>query len=125
MEPGNLIAYIVLAVIVACALWGTIHRIRHGSSCCGGHDPAPKKIKASDTNRNHYSFTYSLSVDGMHCSNCARRIENAFNRKDGLWAKADIGQKKVDLLTKQEISESECREIVSGAGYTLLSIKRT
>jgi copper chaperone CopZ len=63
-------------------------------------------------------------VDGMHCSNCARRIENAFNRRDGLWAKADIGQKKVELLAKQEISEDDCRKIVSGAGYTLLSIKR-
>ena len=125
MEPGNLIAYIVLAIIVACAVWGTVHRIRHGSSCCGGHDPAPKKIKASDTNKNHYPFSYSLSVDGMHCSNCARRIENAFNSKDGLWARADIGQKKVDLLSKKEIPEDECRKIVSGAGYTLLSIKRT
>ena len=83
-----------------------------------------KKVKPSDTNRSHYSLIYSLSVDGMHCSNCARRIENAFNRRDGLWAKADIGQKKVELLAKQEISEDECREIVSGAGYTLLSIKR-
>ena len=124
MEPGNLIVYIVLAAIIIGALLGTIKRIRHGSSCCGEHEPAPKKVRPRETNRNHYPFTYVLDIDGMHCSNCARRVENAFNSNSSLWATADIGRKKVDLLAKQEISEEECRNIVSGAGYTLLSIKR-
>jgi len=124
MEPGNIIVCIVLAVVVAFAVWGTVKRIRHGSACCGEHEAPPKKVKVSDKDKSHYPYSYELTVDGMHCSNCARRIENGFNSADGLWAKADIGNKKVDLISKKVISEEELRRIVSEAGYTLLSIRK-
>jgi len=121
---GEIIIYIVLALVVAGAVWGTVRRIRHGSSCCGEHEPAPKKVRAADTNKAHYSFKYELDVDGMHCSNCARRVENSFNKNPGLWAKADIGQKKVEVLSKSPVSEAEMRQIVSDAGYTMLAIRK-
>ena len=82
---GNIIVYIVLILVIAGAVYGTVKRARHGSACCGEHDPAPKKVKVSDKNKNHYPFTYKLSVDGMHCANCARRIENSFNSHEGMW----------------------------------------
>ena len=121
---GNIVIYIILAIVIGGAVWGTVRRIRHGSSCCGEHDAAPKKIRVSDTNKSHYYFVYELSVDGMHCANCARRIENAFNRNDGLWARADISQKRVELRSKRELSEDQCRSIVTEAGYTLINMRR-
>ncbi|MBR2524163.1 MAG: cation transporter [Clostridiales bacterium] len=124
MNPGSIIVYVVLALIIAFAVWGTVKRIRHGSSCCGEREAAPKKIKVSDTDKSHYPYTYELIVDGMHCSNCARRIENAFNAIDGMWARADIGMKQVGLMSKKELNEEYCRQIVSEAGYTLLSVKQ-
>lgn len=123
MEPGNIIVCIVLVIIVGLAVWGTVKRIRHGSACCGERDAAPKKVKVSDTNKSHYPYTYDLAVDGMHCSNCARRVENGFNSHDGLWARADVGENRVALRSKKKISNDECRQIVSDAGYTLLSIR--
>ena len=122
---GNIIIYIILAIVIGGAVWGTVRRIRHGSSCCGEHDAAPKKVKVADTNKAHYSQVYELSIDGMHCANCARRIENAFNRNDGLWARADISQKRVELRSKRELSEDQCRSIVTEAGYTLNNMSRS
>ena len=124
MNPGNLIIYIILAIIVALAVHGTVKRIRHGSSCCGEHEAAPKRVKVSDTDKSHYPYAFEMIVDGMHCSNCARRIENSFNSADGLWAKADIERKTVELRSKRLISEQECRKITADAGYTLLSIRQ-
>jgi len=121
---GDIVIYIILLIVVSFAVYGTVRRIRHGSSCCGEHDPAPKKINAADRNRNHYPYVYELSVDGMHCANCARRVENAFNAHDGMWAKADIGSKTVELLSKNAADETWCRDIISKAGYTLLRINR-
>ena len=121
---GNIIIYIILAIVIGGAVWGTVRRIRHGSSCCGEHDAAPKKVRVSDTNKSHYYYVYELSVDGMHCANCARRIENAFNKNDGLWARADISQKSVELRSKRELSEDQCRSIVTEAGYTLIDMRR-
>lgn len=120
----KIIVYIVLILIIAGAVYGTVRRIRHGSACCGEHEAAPKKIRASDTNKKNYPYLYELRVDGMHCANCARRIENKFNSNDGLWALADIGEKTVTLRSKKLMDESYCRELVSDAGYTLLSMKQ-
>ena len=119
----NIIIYITLALIIALAVYGTVKRIRHGSACCGEHEPPPKKIRVRDKNRNNYPYVYELTVDGMHCANCARRIENSFNSRDGMWAIADIGRKTVDLRSKKEIGEAACRDIVSKAGYTLIKMR--
>jgi len=121
---GNIIVYIVLALVIAGAVYGTVRRVRHGSACCGEHEAAPKKIKVSDTNKKNYTYIYELRVDGMHCANCARRVENKFNSNDGFWAVADIGEKTVTLRSKQQADESCCRELISDAGYTLLSMKQ-
>ena len=48
---GNIIVYIIMILIIAGAVYGTVRRIRHGSACCGEHDPAPKKVKVSDRNK--------------------------------------------------------------------------
>lgn len=121
---GNVIVYIVLALVIAGAVYGTVKRVRHGSACCGEHEAAPKKIRVSDKNKNNYQYLYELRVDGMHCANCARRIENKFNSNEGLWAVADIGERTVTLRSKRLLDESYCRTLVSDAGYTMLSMKQ-
>jgi copper chaperone CopZ len=121
---GNTIVIIILVLIVVAAVYGTVHRIKYGSSCCGEHDAADKKVRVKDKNKKNYPYTYVLNVDGMHCSNCARRIENAFNKTEGRWAEADVGRKEVILRTKREESERDLSGIVSGAGYTMLAFKR-
>jgi len=80
---GDTVVVIVLLVVVAFAVYGTVRRIRHGSSCCGERTPAEKKVKVKDRNKSSYPFVYRLKIDGMYCSNCARRIENALNSMDG------------------------------------------
>lgn len=122
---GNIIVYIILVAVIAIAVYGTVKRIRHGSSCCGEREAPPKKIRVSDRNKNNYPYIYELKVDGMHCSNCARRIENGFNSNNGMWATADISQKAVRLLTKEPADEGKLRQITSDSGYTLISYKKT
>ncbi len=121
---GSFLIVIILILIVAAAVYGTVRRIRYGSSCCGGHDPADRKVKVKDKDKSNYPYTYVLSVDGMHCANCAGRVENAFHKTEGRWAKADVGKKEVTLLSKQEETEEEIGKIVASAGYTLLSLRK-
>jgi copper chaperone CopZ len=37
----------------------------------------------------------------MHCSNCARRVENALNKTEGRWATVDLADKEVRLYSKK------------------------
>ncbi len=121
---GTVVVLLILVAIIAFSVFGTIKRIRHGSSFCGERDPAPKKIKVSDKDKSHYPYAYELGIDGMHCSNCARRVENGFNKIPGMWAKADVSKKQVILMTKEQVEQNECFKIVSNSGYTLISFKK-
>ena len=120
---GDWIIILILIAVVGVAVMGTVKRVRHGSACCGEHDAAPKKVRVSDHNKNNYPYAYEIEVDGMHCSNCTRRVENAFNKQDGCWAKADLADRKVTLMSKGEVREEVCSRIISDAGYTMLNMR--
>ena len=117
---GTTIVIFVLAIIVFCAILSIRKRIKYGSACCGTHDAAPKKIKVKDKNKAHYPYTYNLNVDGMHCSNCARRVENALNVKEGVWAKVDLEKKSVLVRAKNPLEISELSKSISDVGYTVI-----
>ena len=120
---GNVIIFTALIITVICAIYSTVRRIRFGSSCCGEKTPPDKKVRVKDKDRTNYPYAYVIKVDGMHCSNCARRIENAFNLTDGRWARADIANNEVLLLSKHEETQRDLSDIVSSAGYVMLSYK--
>ena len=118
---GTTIVILVLAVIVVCAILSTRKRIKYGSSCCGTHDAAPKKIRVRDKNKSHYPYTCTLTIDGMHCSNCARRVENALNAKEGVWAIVKLENNTVLVRSKNQLEWVELSKAISDAGYTLIS----
>lgn len=119
---GSILIIAALVVIILFAIKSVIHRIRHGSACCGERDAPQKKVKVKDKNKTHYPFQYILTVDGMHCSNCTRNVENALNSLEGIWATADLQNKEVIVLSKQIRENSELEKVVAQAGYTVLKI---
>ena len=119
--PGTIIVLIILFAVTAVAVISVVKRIKYGSSCCGERDATPSKIKVKDKNKNHYTNTYYLEVDGMHCSGCVRKIENEFNKNEGMWAKANLEYKQVKLLSKNTVDRNMASKIVSDAGFTMLS----
>ena len=119
---GTIVVIAVLLVITVLAVKSVIHRIRHGSACCGERDAPEKKIQPADKNRSHYPYKYNLAVDGMHCSNCTRHVENALNSIDGIWATASLEKKSVTVLSKVELKASDLESEIREAGYTVLAV---
>ena len=119
---GSILIIVILVVIILFAIKSVIHRIRHGSACCGERDAPQKKVNVKDKNKSHYPFKYILTVDGMHCSNCTRHVENALNSLEGIWATANLQKKEVVVLSKSIRENSELEKIVAKAGYTVLKI---
>lgn len=94
------------------------------SGCCGAGGDAAKKIKVADKNRSHYPYAATLTVDGMMCSACETRVENALNALDGVWAKASSGDGRVEVLMKSPVDEDTLRKTVNELGvYTLMKAK--
>ena len=116
---GTIIIILILALIVILAIFSIRKRIKYGSACCGTRDAAPSKIRVRDKNKSHYPYTYTLTVDGMHCSNCARRVENALNSKKGIWASVKFENNTVLVRSKNPLEWSDISPLISAEGYTL------
>ena len=114
---------ICIIILMACifGIKSYAKRLSHG--CCGGGGETIKKIRPADKQKSHYPHTYKLEIEGMTCSNCSTRIENAFNTREGFYACADSGKQIVTLHTKHPLTESEAREIVKKAGYRVTSFQ--
>ena len=121
---GTAVICLILTVIVALAVNSVKKRIQYGSSCCGTHDPLPKKIRVSDRDVSHYPCCYRLTVDGMHCSNCVRHVENALNSLPGVWATVSLAEKSVLVRSKGPLEEDGLSRTVSEAGYTLMDFSQ-
>ena len=121
---GTIFVIAILLSIILLSVKSLIHRIRHGSACCGERDAPEKKIQPADKNKSHYLYKYTLTVDGMHCSNCTRHVENALNSIDGLWATASLEKKSVTVLSKMELEASDLESEIREAGYTVLSVTK-
>ena len=119
---GTAIIIFVLIVIILCAILSIRKRIKYGSACCGTHDAAPKKIRVRDKNKSHYPYTYILTVDGMHCSNCATHVENALNSKEGVWATVKLENNTVLMRSKNTLEWDDISPIISHEGYTLIKL---
>ena len=112
------IIVICAILLVAFAVYGSVKKMRgkSKSSCCGG--PEVKTVKkVEDTDETHYPYKYEIGIEGMHCSNCARSVENALNTAEGVWAKVELGRNRAIVLAKQEMTESAFAEALQDTAY--------
>ena len=120
---ATLIISVLLALACIYGVYSYIRKLRYGGCCCGSHEAAIKKVKVADRDKTHYPYEAVLAIDGMTCSNCVRRVENALNQLDGVWAQVDLSSHQVTVRMKQALSEDTLRDAVRAAGYIVLSIQ--
>ncbi len=116
---------VILAILlIAFAVYNTIRKMRGKakSSCCGG--PEVKTVKkVADTDESHYPYRYDVGIEGMHCSNCARAVENALHEKDGVWATVELGRNRAIVRAKQEMTESDFTKALQNTSYNVTAYK--
>ena len=59
-----------------------------------------------------------IKVYDIHCQNCVRTIENAFNSQEGFYAKVNTEDNTVTILSKQQHPTDELINTLSNVGYT-------
>ena len=118
---GDLVtALIVLVIIMICVFSIKSYIRKIGRGCCGGSE---KRVRVKDKNAAHYPYHVICDTQGMHCSQCARRIENALNAINGVYAKANYKNGQVDIRTKKEVSDTKISSVISSLGYTVNDFK--
>ena len=116
-------AIILILLILICifSVKSYIKKLAHG--CCGTGDD-DEKSSETKADLSECKYKYTVKVGGMSCKNCAAKIENVFNRKDGLYAKADFENGTAEIYSNAEVSEFTVRQTVVGLGYSVEEIEK-
>lgn len=119
------VCILIIIVFAVFVIKGYMKRLSRGF-CGSGNTEKYKKLRVKDKNKSHYSYTVILTVEGMVCGACAKKIENALNALEGIWATADVNTKQVLVRMKCHIREQLLRDTVNNIGaYTVMSISGT
>ena len=106
-------------------MYGTVRKVQGKSkaSCCGTKEAVTAK-PVDDTDESHYPFRYNVAVEGMMCSNCAARVQNAINGMDGVWARVNLGRHRAEVLAKSEKAQSDFAAALEGTDYKVTGIEQ-
>ena len=119
---NDLLTIIIVIGVIVMTVFATKRYIsRLGKGCCGG---TGDQIKVRDKNINHYPFHIVCEVEGMHCSNCAKRIENAFNSRGDTYCKANRKTGEVSIYLKEDLEDRKIISIIATNGYTVNHLRR-
>lgn len=109
---------IALALICFLAIRSYLKKIAHG--CCGAGGDNERRLRTADLSG--YAHRYSVKIGGMTCKNCALRIENAFNRQEGLAARVDFRSGLAEVGSNAQITELTLRKTIVELGYSVEKI---
>ncbi len=113
---------ICLVLVVICVYAVISYKKKISKGCCGGGD-SEIKVKPADSDKSHYGHKAVIRIGGMSCRECAVRVENAFNKKDGYYAKVNLHKKSGEILSKAILTEDDVREVLEKCGYTLTGME--
>ena len=112
---------LVLLLIVVFSVRSYLKKLKSG--CCGAGGDEVKRVRPADRDASHYSYARLVRIEGMHCQNCARRVENAINSQEGFYAKVDLAKKTALVRTKVPVSDQQLKQVVRGLGYSPVAVE--
>lgn len=111
----------VLAAAVVLGIRSYLKKLKTG--CCGSGGDSVKQSRPRDTNLSHYPYTKTVRIEGMHCQNCARRVENAFHAREGYFVKVNLSKQEALVRTKTPVSEEELKQVIRSLGYRVVEVR--
>jgi copper chaperone CopZ len=119
-QVANTIVLLIILMLCIFGIRGTARRMASG--CCAGTDSI-KRIRVKDRNKKHYPYQALVTIEGMHCENCAARVENALNEMDGIWAEVSLNNNSAQIRMKEELDQEQLAAPICAAGYSAHNIR--
>ncbi len=112
--------YIIIAIMVPIIGAGVRYTVKHfkkKGGCCSGGDYKPKKKKLTNV-----LYQKTFKVDGMHCENCKRRVEEIVNDIKGTMGKVSLKTGELIVSYAEAVDDEIIKSRIERAGYTVSSI---
>ncbi|WP_026508247.1 heavy-metal-associated domain-containing protein [Butyrivibrio sp. MC2013] len=117
----NVLVILILLLVFALAIRGSIKHLRGQGSCCGG---GSSTVREADKKLNGPVIQKKVfGIDGMHCENCTERVKRALNRIDGISAKINLRKKEALVLYEKEVEDDILIAEIERLGYKVISVK--
>lgn len=115
-----IIPTIIISALVIIAIISVKTYLRNlAQGCCGTGGGKESKIKVDKSDVSEYKYKYTVEISGMTCKNCSMRIENVFNRKDGILADVSLDEGSGIIYSKDPLTEFSIRQTIVGLGYSV------
>lgn len=118
MNGASIALGAALAAVVGLAAWRTVKKLKKGGGCCGEHEETVKRARPSMKGEK-MDHAVELTIGGMTCENCARRVENALNGVEGVRARVRLDTHTARVRCAGEPNEAALKEAVRKAGYVV------
>ncbi|MDO4622899.1 MAG: heavy metal-associated domain-containing protein [Eubacteriales bacterium] len=112
MNPSDLIIVLIIVVLVALGIRSTVKHFSGKGGCCGGGDYKVKKKRLSNV-----KYKKIFSVEGMHCENCRKRVEEVINDMPGLAGSVDLKKNQLTVSYEEEVEDEVITARLDRAGY--------
>lgn len=116
-------AIICIILVIICIYSIKSYTKKLSNGCCGGESDPVQSIKPQDENKKNYSYCKKVYIEGMTCQNCQRRIENAFNQKDGCYMDIHLRKNVGMLYSKTSLSDEDIKDTIRAMGYEATQIE--
>lgn len=113
---GTAIIFIILIIIIFYAYQRSRQHMQGNSSCCGG---ASSLLREHKTLHGPAIFEAEYKIKGMHCENCAIRIERLLQKEDSLVAYADFKTKRLKVTSNKIWDREALQKLLSDTDYQL------
>lgn len=116
---GTIFILSALAVIVFFAFKSSRKHLKGEGDCCGGsHESFTRK------ELNQVLDQRKVTISGIHCENCEKKIKNALNKVSYLACNQIDNQEQAIVQANQIIKDEEIKEVIEKIGYKVVQIEK-
>ena len=116
--PAVIVSALVIIAIISVKTY--LKNLTQG--CCGSGGGKENEISVDKSDFSEYKYKYTVEIAGMTCKNCSMRIENVFNRKDGILADVSYEDGCAIIYSKEPLKDLSIRQTIVGLGYSVSGI---
>ena len=112
MKIIDVLTILILGVIILLVIKPLLKRICTRQTCCG-----EERIKIKKKKLHKPIGSYKLSVEGMQCMNCAKRITDAVNKLEGLSCKVSLEKKEIFIQYEDKPKKIEVIKLLGDMDF--------